>query len=342
VDGIEVRVGIYQDLRDPPRWQRGWGRGAAAALERIEEAERLGIGAVWCTEHHFFDDGYLPQPLTWCAAVAARTSRIAIGTALIVAPLHHPIELAEQAAVVDQLSGGRLELGLGAGYVAREFDAFGVNRSKRAARTEALAKEIRRLLEDGVVTPGPVQESLPIWLGAFGPKGARAAGRTGSGLLWISADLLSPYKEGLEEGGHDPSSARMAGIATIVVSKDPERAAATIAPHVDYQRQTYEHATSAKSAGERMGQLAEGERVQGLDFPSAAAPTYETLTPDQVVDKIEAWVADMPVTDVMFFDSIAGMPDDLVQEHIRLLGTEVAPRLEGIGKAPLARKLRVR
>ena len=134
----------------------------------------------------------------------------------------------------------------------------------------------------------------------------------------------------------------MAGIATIVVSKDPERAAATIAPHVDYQRQTYEHATSAKSAGERMGQLAEGERVQGLDFPSAAAPTYETLTPDQVVDKIEAWVADMPVTDVMFFDSIAGMPDDLVQEHIRLLGTEVAPRLEGIGKAPLARKLRVR
>ena len=329
-----MRVGIYQDLRDPPRWERGWGANARAALERIEEAERLGIGAVWCTEHHFFDDGYLPQPLTWCAAVAARTSRIAIGTALIVAPLHHPIHLAEQAAIVDQLSGGRLQVGLGAGYVTREFEAFETDRSARASITKGRIEEIRHLLDAGIVTPAPAQRPLPIWLGAFGPKAARVAGRTGSGLLWIDPDLLAPYTEGLEEGGHDPKSGRMAGIPTMIATADPERAAAALAPHTDYQRQTYEHAASATSAEERMPAMAEGERIAGSGAPAASAPTYEALTPDEIVRRIEAWVVGLPVTDVMFFDSIAGMPDDLVQEYVELLSTEVAPRLKDVGKNP--------
>ena len=80
--------------------------------------------------------------------------------------------------------------------------------------------------------------------------------------------------------------------------------------------------------------MAEGERIAGSGAPAASAPTYEALTPDEIVRRIEAWVVGLPVTDVMFFDSIAGMPNDLVQEHVELLSTEVAPRLKDVGKNP--------
>jgi alkanesulfonate monooxygenase SsuD/methylene tetrahydromethanopterin reductase-like flavin-dependent oxidoreductase (luciferase family) len=109
-----MKVAIYFDLRNPGGWERPWPALYRDALDLIVEAEQLGIDSVWFSEHHFFPDGYLPQPLTMAAAVAARTTRVGIGTAILVAPLHHPLELAEQAAVVDILSDGRLTIGLNA------------------------------------------------------------------------------------------------------------------------------------------------------------------------------------------------------------------------------------
>src|SRR5262245_58413988 len=118
-----MRLGIYFDLRNPAEWQRSPSALYRGTLDLVDEAERLGIDSVWFSEHHFFEDGYLPQPLTMAAAVAARTSRVGIGTAIIAAPLHKPIEIAEQAAVVDIISDGRLTIGVGAGYVQKEFAA---------------------------------------------------------------------------------------------------------------------------------------------------------------------------------------------------------------------------
>src|ERR1700694_4992398 len=109
-------VGIYFDLRNPPVWAADWSRLYGFSLELCEEAECLGCHSIWLTEHHLFDDGYLPQPLIMAAAIAARTSRVRIGTGILIAPLHHPVELAEQAAVVDIISSGRVDIGIGAGY----------------------------------------------------------------------------------------------------------------------------------------------------------------------------------------------------------------------------------
>ena len=111
-----VNVGLYFDLRNPPQWRQDPARLHAFALELCEEAEHLGAHSVWLTEHHQFDDDYIASPLTFAAAVAARTKRVRIGTAIVIAPLHHPAEIAEQAAMVDLVSNGRLDLGLGAGY----------------------------------------------------------------------------------------------------------------------------------------------------------------------------------------------------------------------------------
>ena len=154
-------VGIYFDLRsstgDPGSRSRLYG----FALEMCEEAEALGCHSIWLTEHHLFDDGYLPQPLTFAAAIAARTRRVRIGTAIVIAPLHHPVELAEQATIVDVLSGGRLDLGLGAGYRVPEFELFGAEIKQRYADTDSCARELRELWRR--ITPGPALVALPEW-----------------------------------------------------------------------------------------------------------------------------------------------------------------------------------
>jgi alkanesulfonate monooxygenase SsuD/methylene tetrahydromethanopterin reductase-like flavin-dependent oxidoreductase (luciferase family) len=96
-----MHLGLFCDLRNPAQWRRPWADHYRQTLAWIRDAEHLGADAVWLTEHHFFDDGYLPQPLTLAAAIAAQTERVRIGTAIVLGALRHPLHLAEEAAIVD-------------------------------------------------------------------------------------------------------------------------------------------------------------------------------------------------------------------------------------------------
>ena len=128
--GITFGLGMISAQRDPrdPRTDADL---YADLLDLCVTAEAAGLDAVWLSEHHFVDDGYMPSLLPTAAAIAARTTRIAVATGVIVAPLHDPIRLAEDAATVDLISGGRLVLGLGAGYRDEEF--AGLGRPKRVS-----------------------------------------------------------------------------------------------------------------------------------------------------------------------------------------------------------------
>src|SRR5688572_33477540 len=128
-----MEIGLLYDLRNPPEWRIPSADLYAETLDHIAAVEAMGIPMCWVTEHHFIDDEYLPSCLTFAAAIAARTKTVTIGTAVILLPLQNALRVAEDAAVVDILSNGRLRLGLGLGYKIEEFDAFGVNRKHRAS-----------------------------------------------------------------------------------------------------------------------------------------------------------------------------------------------------------------
>jgi alkanesulfonate monooxygenase SsuD/methylene tetrahydromethanopterin reductase-like flavin-dependent oxidoreductase (luciferase family) len=331
-----VKLGIYLDLRNPEPWRRPWPDHYAQGLARATEADRLGIDAVWLSEHHLFEDGYLPQPLTFAAAVAARTERVRIGTAVLLAALRHPRHVAEEAAVVDLVSGGRLELGIGAGYVVPEFEAFGADHAARYRATDAAVAEVARLLADPDRLPPPVQQPVPLWLGYQGPRGARRAGRLGVGLLSLDPSLLAPYREGLVEGGHDPDGARMGGVVDLIVADDPEAALARILPHLAHHVTTYRRAAAAPGADaggaggadERpLPRAITADDLRATGDGAGRVRGLAVLSPDEAVAELRSRTEGLPVEHVYLWASIAGMPDDLVDRHLELLAADVLPAL---------------
>jgi alkanesulfonate monooxygenase SsuD/methylene tetrahydromethanopterin reductase-like flavin-dependent oxidoreductase (luciferase family) len=319
-----MRVGIYFDMRNPPDWAVEWSRLYGFTLEMCEEAERLGCPSIWLSEHHLFDDGYLPEPLTFAAAVAARTRTARIGTAIVIAPLHHPVTLAEQVAIVDIVSGGRVDLGLGAGYRVPEYELFGADLSKRYGATDNCARELRRLWD--VVTPGPVQTRVPIWMGYQGPKGARRAGLMGEGLLVSAARLWPEYRAGLEEAGHDLSVARMAGGMNGWVTEDPEADWPLVAKHVAAQLDSYRR-HMVEGTDQPVPRPIDPGKLRNRASRGGPLDTITYGTPEEVAASLKGQTAGAPVEEVFLWASVAGMPEAEVAKGIQTICGKLAPLL---------------
>jgi alkanesulfonate monooxygenase SsuD/methylene tetrahydromethanopterin reductase-like flavin-dependent oxidoreductase (luciferase family) len=309
---VALRVGLFVDGRNPAAWHRPWPEHYARLVDIAVEADGLGADCIWLTEHHGFDDGYLTQPLVLAGAIAARTRRARIGTAVTLAPIRHPRHLAEEAAVVDLLADGRLELGIGAGYVPSEFELFGADIASRFADLDATFTQLRELFDQPGLTPPPVQEHLPIWLGYQQAVGARKAGRFGAPLLSIRRSVVAAYLEGMAEAGHDPSSARLAGDVDIIVADDPEIAYPRIAPHYLHQINSYSQAAgrplySLDDLGDRHG---EGR--------ARVAVNLTVLSVDEAVADVRRRTEGLPVEHVYTWSTVAEMPDDVAARHREL------------------------
>lgn len=324
-----LNVGLYFDLRNPPQWAQDPARLYGFTLEMCEEAEHLGASSAWFSEHHLFEDGYLTSPLTYAAAVAARTSRLRLGTAIVIAPLHKPAEIAEQSVVVDILSNGRLDLGLGAGYRVPEFELFDATLKARYRQTDETARRLRELWSPGGVRPGPIQKSIPIWMGYQGPQGARRAGLLGERLLSADAALWAPYAEGLAEGGYSDSDGVMAGGIQCWTSEDPDRDWLVVSKHLAHQLNSYRR-----------------HMVEGTDTPTPKPVDVDRMiedgrsgplgsfiygTPEQVAERIRAYTAGAPVHEVFLWASIGGMPEDHVARNVQTICNRLAPLLRTDG-----------
>lgn len=170
----------------------------ARGIEIAQAAETLGFRNVWLAEHHFSTYGYLSRPAQLAAYIAAKTTRLRVGTAVIVVPLHHPLVIAEEIATLDLLSGGRLDVGLGRGYQPYEFERFGLDLASGRARWDESIDIILKAfggqpfsyegkffkIPETSVFPQPVQQPRPpIWITAQSPESMEAAVRRGFNVL---------------------------------------------------------------------------------------------------------------------------------------------------------------
>lgn len=188
--------GFYLPNQDPPRGEHIQ-RLYDEVLEMCELGDRLGYATCFASEHHGLPDGYIPSPLVLCAAAAARTTRIQLGTGVMLLPLWHPVRVAEDGALIDIISKGRFALGAGLGLVEREYDMYEVDMKRAPSRFEEALQIVRSAwtserfsfagrhftLDNVSVTPKPVQSPPPIWVGGMSDRSVERAGRLGDGWL---------------------------------------------------------------------------------------------------------------------------------------------------------------
>jgi alkanesulfonate monooxygenase SsuD/methylene tetrahydromethanopterin reductase-like flavin-dependent oxidoreductase (luciferase family) len=250
-----VTFGLIYDFRNPAPWQQPWAKRYEAVLDQIAWIDsELAFEGVYITEHHFYEDGYMPSTMVVCGAIAARTKRITVGTNLIQLPLHHPVRLAEDALVNDVLSGGRFRLGVGAGYYWQEFEGVGSVLKQRPSRMKE-GFEILRAAFSGEsfsyegtrwsvpkikVTPPPIREGGPeIWMGAFVPAAIDRVAQFADGFLAFGAETIAEYLDACERQGRDPQERQINRTYWAIIDEDPERAYASAGPHFVHMYNDY-------------------------------------------------------------------------------------------------------
>ena len=285
-----------------PSDPRDWGELYGEALELARTAEAAGAESIWVSEHHFNDDGYLPALLPLMAALAAVTTSASIGSAMVLAPFYHPIRLAEDAAVTDLISGGRLILGLGMGWRPEEFAAFGTPTTRRVRLLEnavavcraAWRGEPSGTSEDGTpigyITPRPAAGRIPIWFGAAAQPALLRTGRLADGFMATNctpdefADAVATVRGEAQRRGRNPDDIDIALHLQTFVTDDPDPWAA-VGEHILYQSWKY-----AETAG-KFGFEGNLQPMPELhpDFEAFVRAVSVVGTAEQVAERIQQY-----------------------------------------------------
>ena len=325
-----MELTITYDMRAPAF---GASRNALfqAALDQVAWADELGFDVVGLGEHHGSSDGYNPSPLPLACAMAARTRNIKLRTSVLLAPLYDPVKLAEDAAVTQVISNGRLLLGIGAGYRPSEFESFDRRLDDRWRAMGDIC-DFLRLAWTGepfewngrtcIVTPKPEPFAPPILLGGSSAAAARRAARIADDWFPpLDERLWAPYREEcIRLGKSDPGPYPKHGPIFLWVSEQPEKTWEQLLPHVQHQLLSYAEWTReafGKPAGPYAGDGMTAETIK-------QSPAYQVLTPDQTLELAEK----LGQHSVMYLNPLlAGIDPDVSWRMLKLYEREVHPHL---------------
>ena len=302
-------------------------------LRLAEAAEDGGLSALWVAEHHFHSGGVSPSPPVLLAALGARTRRLRLGALVSVLPFHHPIELAEQYAMVDQLLEGRLNLGVGSGYIPLEFEGFGVDLSSkreifdRSLETMLAALEGKEVRSSGPhaapvrINVRPVQRPHPpLWIAVQRREAIPYVARRGASVALVPyatlastaelADEVREYRTQLAPGTHGEVAAAL----HLYAGPHPERARHALQRYLDSRRAT---------------QSAFYQEKVRRDPGAANAETIEKSgwaifgSPEEVAEILRTFGA-TGVDEVLGIFDFGGLPSDEVGRSVRALGAAYA------------------
>jgi probable F420-dependent oxidoreductase len=340
-----MKTGLMYGFTHGPHDYRAAARAYGELMDQIAMADGLGYDDLWLSEHHFTVTGYQPAPLVMAGAAAMRTRRIGIGIGVAAIPFHNPVRLAEACAVVDNLSGGRMQLGVGIGYRAGEFSGFGVAMRRRGAMLEEAVEVIRRCWSHETFshhgehyrfteincTPKPIQNRIPIWISGGAPAAIERAARLGDGwfAIGLSPDQLQQYRDASAMHGRNRPVAALP-LPWIIVSEDPERDRAILRPHIFAELQLFTRWLAS-------GGLFPAEAIPAHAEQAEALGLVTIGTAEDVIAKITAAYAAAPVDRWVFIPNIAGAPIEIANRSLELFAREVMPVVATLSPEALSR-----
>lgn len=332
----KLTFGYLYDFRNPRQWHKPSADLYAETLDFITWTESIGFEGAWVPEHHAASDGYAPTPLVVLAAIAARTKSLKLGSAIALAPLYHPVRFAEECAVLDILSNGRLEMAVAIGYRRREAQAYGVDFSKRGSRTDEFLEIVRRLwagetlsyqgkhfvLENASITPTPVQQRIPLFIGGFTEKALERTAKFGDGYFG-NMEICDLYAEQLRAAGKDPASGRVRiqGLFT-VVAHDPEKAMEELAPYYHHVNNTYGEWLNEDRAATG---FADGAMLKPMSLDAfKTSGILSILRPEDAIVMFKKMLTKAPVEHYMMMKP-PGMPTTKFAAYAAVFAKEVIP-----------------
>jgi alkanesulfonate monooxygenase SsuD/methylene tetrahydromethanopterin reductase-like flavin-dependent oxidoreductase (luciferase family) len=327
-----LRFGVCYDFRNPPDSGVTDRALYAEVLEQVRWLDKIGADLVWFTEHHFVDDGYLPSWTPVAGAMAAVTERVRFGTDICLLPFNHPVRLAEDLAVLDNLSGGRVELGVGMGYAPHEFRGFGLPVSRRVSLMDEGIEVLQRCftgerfsyrgkryqLEDVVITPGYVQEGgPPLWIAAMSEAGAVRAARYGTNFLpqGMRRRSFDPWVDALQADGRNPANHRVGIIRSVLVTDDRNTDWPLVRAAEKYRMALYQRFFE--------------ESGEGFGDPADAIPqTWIVGDVQHCVDELKRFIETFGITDIVTMAVPPGLRAEQMSASLERLFREVVPRVK--------------
>lgn len=342
-----MQFGLYLNTQDPPRAEH-LPRVYDELFETVAVAEEMGFDACFLPEHHQQPDGYLPAPFVMGGAIAARTRRLRINTGIMLLALWHPLRVAEDVAVLDVLSGGRVGLGIGLGLVQREFHQFGVDIRTAVSRFEEEIELLRLAwtkerfsfhgrhfrLEDVGVTPKPIQQPRPpVWIGAMSYGSIERAGRLGDGWLTDplhNLDTISAWARQYREAAAKHARPPWIWLQRDVwVTDDPRDVERVWAPHLVADWRFYFNLgffRSGRFNPSYESWIGEVSSADEIEFGRIRDDRVIAGTPDEVIAQLERWRLVVAPNGMCFRFRFPNGPDhERTIAAIRLFGREVIP-----------------